>query len=155
MTMRTRRTGFFLLAAVAAAAPARAESDVGAQTAGLLAAMEGNASRVATMLRQARASRPVPAAQVKCIDDALSRVDAAVRGAKDDAAQLKSAARAGDALAVKRALLGLQSKREAAREATLGADACRAGTKAATSEGTVVRVVVDPKLPSDGAVFKR
>lgn len=150
-----RRIGLALLAAVATAGSARAETDAGAQAAGMLAAMEGNASRVATMLRQARASRPVPAGQVKCIDDALSRVDAAVRGAKDDAAQLKSAVRAGDAATVRRTLASLTSKREAARAATMGADACRAGTRPTTGETTVVRVIVDTKLPSDAAVFKR
>ncbi len=133
--------------------PVRADSDLGAQAAGMLAAMEGNAARVATMLRQARALRPAPAAQVKCIDDALSRVDAAVRSGKDDVAQLRSAVRSGDAPAARRAMIALSSKRQAAREATVAADTCRTGLPN-TGDSTVVRVVVDKSLPSDSAVFK-
>ncbi len=156
-TMR-KAGAIFLAASLVAgmclpASTARADSDLAAQAAGMLAAMEGNAARVATMLRQARAARPPPAAQVKCIDAALSRVDVAVRSGKDDVAQVRTAIRAGDASAAHRALVALGSKRQAARDATMEADACRAGLPHAT-EGTVVRVVVDRSLPSDSAVFK-
>jgi hypothetical protein len=150
-----RRIGLAILAAVVMAAPARADTDARTAAAGMLAAMEGNASRVATMLRQARASKPVPAGRVKCIDDALSRVDAAVRAAKDDEAQVRAAVRLGDTTATKRALLSLRSKRQAAREATMTADACGAGVTATPAGATVVRVHVDQKLPPDSAVFKR
>lgn len=147
-----RKLGWILLVATTSAA-AWADTDLGAQAAGMLAAMEGNAARVATMLRQARASKPAPSGQVKCIDDALSRVDAAVRSGKDDVAQLRSAVRSGDGSAARRAFVALSSKRQAARDATMAADACRANLPNAP-EGTVVHVVVDPKLPPDGAVFR-
>jgi len=144
-----------MLVVAATATDARADTDIGAQAAGMLAAMEGNAARVATMLQHARAARPAPAGQVKCIDEALSRVDAAVRSGKDDVVQVRSALHAGDAAGARRVLLSLSSKREAARDATMTADACRAGMPASKGETTVVRVVVDSKLPPDAAVFKR
>ncbi len=112
-----------------------------------LSAMNGNSARVRTMLRKARAERRV--GQARCVDAALSRVDAALRSGRDEDRFLEAALVRGDVPSARRALAAMLGYREATRVASLDADACISVVDVVPGDGTVVKVVVDPTLPPD------
>ncbi len=141
------------LALVLAAPGARADGDLRVQAGHMLTAMEGDAHHVATLLRNARAAHSPSAA--KCVDGFLSQIDVAVRNARDDLATIRSATQARDDASAKRAMGFLASRREAARTAAFGADACASPAVVTPVDHTIVRVIVETKLPSDRAVFSR
>ena len=150
--MRTKLAGWIALVALALAPHARADVDLRTRAGSMLAAMEGDAHRVALLLRNARAARA--AGPIKCVDGYLSQVDADVRHGREDVADLHAALSRHDVGAARRALGWLTSRREAAREASFAADACMTPSLATDRDETTVRVV-PPKLPSDRAVFGR
>ncbi len=130
---------------------ARAEGDVRIEASRMLSAMEGDARRVALLLRSARAAH-TPAGPIKCIDGFLSQIDAGVRHGREDLADIHAALAANDQESAKRSLGWLASRREAARWASFAADTCN-GAVAAEPDRTEVRVV-KPTLPSDRDVFR-
>ncbi len=145
-----------------APAHARADSDGAASGASqaarmrleagrMLSAMEGDAHRVALLLRTARAAKAAPG-PLKCIDGFLSQIDAGVRHGREDVADLLASVSTGDLTAARRSLGWLASRREAARWASFAADTC-SGAVAAEPDHTEVRVVA-PRLPSDRDVFR-
>jgi len=155
--MRTILAATMSLALVLAPQHARAEDSraqdatVMRTAAHLLATMEGDAHRVATLLRTARASHaPGPA---KCVDGFLSQIDANVRHGREDLAEIRAAIVSNDRAAALRAMGWLASRREAARNASFAADSCLVPALAQERDQTVVRVIVNPALPSDRAVF--
>ena len=131
---------------------ARADGDLSAHAGSLLSAMEGDAHRVAVLLRAARASHAPTT--IKCVDGYLSQIDADVRHGREDVGDLRAALAKRDGAAAQRAILWLTTRREAARNASFGADSCLAPTLATERDRTTVRVVA-PRLPSDRAVFAR
>jgi hypothetical protein len=141
------------VALVLIAQGARADVDLRAQAGHMLTAMEGDAHHVATLLRTARAAHSPSAA--KCVDGFLSQIDVAVRHGRDDLATIRSATSAGDNAAAHLAMGWLASRREAARTAAFGADACASPLEVTAVDHTIVRVIVDTKLPSDRTVFTR
>ncbi len=122
------------------------------QASHLLVAMEGDAHRVAGLLRTARASHAVGPA--KCVDGYLSQIDASVRHGRDDVAEIRAAIVTNDQPAAIRAMGWLEARREAARTASFAADSCLTPAAAQERDHTVVHVVT-PVLPSDRAVFSR
>ncbi|HEY1957208.1 MAG TPA: hypothetical protein VGH28_16430 [Polyangiaceae bacterium] len=150
--MRNKTAGLVLCAAALGAVTARADGDLGARAGSMLAAMEGDAHRVALLLRTARAARtPGP---IKCVDANLSRIDTDVRHGRDDIADLRAALSTGDVARANRAMSWLASRREAARSASFAADACVTPSAPTERDRTTVHVV-PPKLPPDRAVFGR
>ena len=148
--MRKKTAGLLLCAAALAPATARADGDLRARAGSMLAAMQGDAHRVALLLRTARASHA--AGPIKCVDGYLSQVDADVRHGRDDLAEIRAALAMGDVHRANRAMGWLASRREAARSASFAADACMAPNVATERDQTTVRVVA-PTLPPDRAVF--
>lgn len=148
------RLSVALAATLAFGFPARAHADVdlATQSSRLLAVMEGDAHHVASLLRTARASHA--AGPAKCVDGYLSQIDTGVRHARDDIADIRSAIAMHDRAAALRAMGWLEARREAARVASFSADTCVVPSAAQDRDHTVVRVVVDPALPSDRAVFR-
>jgi hypothetical protein len=142
----------FLGALALAPSHARAETDLRVQASRMLSAMEGDAHRVALLLRSARAAHSVNAA--KCIGGFLSQIDAGVRHGRDDVADLRAALAQNDLEAARRSLSWLASRREAARWASFSADTCN-GNVAPENDRTEVHIVPPPKLPSDRDVFAR
>lgn len=113
--------------------------------------MEGDAHRVAVLLRTTRAARSVGPA--KCVDGYLSRIDAGVRHGRDDVAMIRAAIAIGDDAGAQRAMGWLASRREAARSAAFAADSCVVPNAVQERDQTVVHILVNPALPSDRAVF--
>ncbi len=151
--MRKTSIAFAATAAIVFAPNARADADLRAQGAQLMSAMEGDAHRVAVLLRTARAARsPGPA---KCVDGYLSRIDTSVRHGRDDLAEIRAAVAVGDKATAIRAMGWLASRREAARSASFAADTCIVPTAAQERDQTVVRIVAPPRLPTDHDVFAR
>ncbi len=151
-TAKHRLARAVVCAVLLAPAGARGDVDSSSQASGMLAAMEGDAHRVALLLRTARAARR--AGPIKCVDGYLSRIDTDVRHGRDDLADLRAALASGDAGAARRALGWLAARREAARAASFAADACITPSLATDRDQTTVHVVA-PALPSDRAVFGR
>ncbi len=139
--------------AVAPSAGADESGDVRASARGAVSAMSGNSTRVHDMLRRARAEQRTAA--VSCLDARLSRVDAALRSGREEARFVDVALAKNDVPSARRSLATLLGYREATRVAAVEADACIVTVDVAPSDGTVVRIVVDPGLPSDRAVFGR
>lgn len=142
-----------VVGSVASLAGADERVDLRASAHGAMAAMSGNSARVQDMLRKARAERRTSA--VACLDARLSRVDAALRAGKDEARYIDAALGKDDVAAARRALVTLLGYREATRVAAVEASECVLTVEVAPIDGTVVRVVVDPNMPSDRAVFGR
>jgi len=151
-SMRNKAAALLLCAAALAPMTARAEGDLSARAGNLLAAMEGDAHRVAVLLRTARASHPP--STIKCVDGYLSQIDADVRHGREDLGDLRAALAKRDGAAAERAILWLTTRREAARNASFAADSCLTPLLATERDRTTVHVV-RPKLPSDRAVFGR
>lgn len=144
------------MAIVAIAANGHAEDgsdawDVRTHASGAMSVMTGNSSRVRDLLRKARAERRV--AQAQCVDGALSRVDAALRAGRETDRTLLVALDHGELDVARKSLAILLTYREANRAATRDADACVTPPETLSSDATVVKVVVDPGLPSDRTVF--
>jgi hypothetical protein len=146
--------GSLVVLALALAPHARAaDPDMRVEAGRMLAAMEGDAHRVAILLRTTRAAHGSPAS-IKCIDGFLSQIDAGVRHGREDVADIRAALAANDVEKAHRSLSWLTGRREAARWASFAADTCN-GAVAAEPDRTEVRVVVPPRLPSDREVFGR
>ena len=140
MTMRVFFAAGLMLVASAALAdpPMRAEAQTQLRT------MEGNARRVQGALQTA----------LRCLDEALSRADAAVRTGREQVRLALVAIDGNDLVEARRQLRLLSTQRDASRGAMTYADGClTSGSLPLTSDQTVVRVVVDPTLPTDGALF--
>jgi hypothetical protein len=150
-TMKKLASITLLSALTLAPSHARADTDMRVEAGRMLSAMEGDAHRVALLLRSARASHATGPA--KCIDGFLSQIDAGVRHGRDDVADVRASLSQNDVAAARRALAWLASRREAARWASFAADTCN-GQLASTHDQTEVHVV-RPKLPSDKEVFAR
>ena len=136
-----KNTAGFLLAGALALAPQRAHADVDLRTQAtrMLAAMEGDAHRVAVLLQTARAAhKPGP---IKCVDGYLSRIDTDVRHGREDLADIRAALASGDVPAARRSLGWLTTRREAARQASFAADSCMTPTVATDRDQTTVHVV--------------
>lgn len=147
-----KRLAFALVVLLTAGtAPASPEGELHARASSALAAMSGNAQRVRGLLRKARVGNL--ASEVRCVDAALSRVDAATRSGRDEGRAMDLALARGDGPAAARALVALLGFREATRVSASAADACFAAVEVAATEGTVVSFVVDPAMPTDRAVF--
>ena len=148
-----KRLGLALLVLFAAGtASASPEGDLRVRASSALAAMNGNAQRVRGLLHKVRAGN-LPA-EVRCVDAALSRVDAAVRSGRDENRTLDLALARADGTTAARACVALLGYREATRAGTLSADGCFASSvDVVPVEGTVVSFVVDPSMPPDRAVF--
>lgn len=116
-------------------------------------AMEGNAIRVHRLLIRARETGSK--ADARCVDESLSRADAALRAARDDASLATGALDHGDFAEARRRLSLLGTERAASRSAARDADACvtHAQAPVGVTDQTAVRVVVDPSLPSDATLF--
>lgn len=148
-----KRLGFALVILFAAGlASASPEGDLRVRAGSAMAAMSGNAQRVRGLLHKARLANQ--AAEVRCVDAALSRVDAAVRSGRDENRTMELALTRADGATATRSLAALLGYREATRAAALSADACFASSvDVVPVEGTVVSFVVDPAMPPDRAVF--
>ena len=147
-----KRLGFALIVLfTAGTAQASPEGELRGRASSALAAMNGNAQRVRTLLHKARVGN-LPA-EARCLDGALSRVDAAVRSGRDESRALDLALMRGDSGSAARALLALLGFREATRTGASAADACLSGVEVVPVDSTVVTFVVDPSVPSDRAVF--
>jgi hypothetical protein len=150
--MRIKTAGLYLLAALACSSAAGAEADLRSRAGGMLAAMEGDAHRVAGLLRVARAAHAK--GPIHCVDGYLSQIDADVRNGRADVRTLHAALAKNDRRRAESAFLWLTTRREAARNASFAADTCLTPKLATDRDQTVVRVV-RPELPSDRAVFTR
>ena len=150
-----KRPGFALVVLlVTGTAMAAPEGDLHVQAGSALAAMSGNANRVRGLLRKARVGNS--ASEIRCVDAALSRVDAAVRSGRDEVRTMELALARGDGATASRSFTALLGYREATRLSAMAGDACFASSvDVVPAEGTVVSFVVDPSIPSDRAVFGR
>lgn len=148
-----KRLGFALVVfLVAGAASASPEADLHVRASSALAAMSGNAQRVRGLLHKARVGNMT--SEIRCVDAALSRADAAVRSGRDENRSLELALARGDGATASRAFVALLGYREATRLAALAGDACfSSSVDVVPTEGTVVSFVVDPAMPPDRAVF--
>ncbi len=148
MTMRVFiAVGLMLLGSAALAdSPMREEAE------GQLRTMQGNAHRAQSALQNARNAHAKPDA-IRCLDSALSRADATVRIGREQVRLALVAIDADDLVEARRLLRLLATQRDASRSAITYADNCLGNTTALASDQTVVRVVIDPALPADGAVF--
>ena len=146
-----KRLGLLLVVLTTTGTAAAAPDDLHARASSALAAMSGNAQRVRGLLHKARVANVT--SEVRCVDGALSRVDAAVRSGRDESRAMDLALARGDAAAAGRSFVALLGYREATRVSALAADACFGGVDVVPVEGTVVSFVVDPSMPPDRAVF--
>lgn len=131
--------GSIVLLSLALAPQARADADMRVEAGRMLAAMEGDAHRVALLLRTTRAAHAAPAS-IKCVDGFLSQIDAGVRHGREDLADIRAAVETGDLEHARRSLGWLSSRREAARWASFAAATCN-GAVAAEPDRTEVRVI--------------
>jgi hypothetical protein len=112
----------------------------------LVVAMGGTSEQVRHMLRKARSERS--ARRVACLDEALSRVDAALRVSRDEARAAHAAAEEDDAREAALHLAKVARLREVSRAAAAAGAACAMGQP--FPEGTTVRVIVDPAIAQVG-----
>jgi hypothetical protein len=134
-------------AGVARAEPtfdARDARAAAAQADALVVAMDASSEHVRHLLRKARAQKW--AHGVGCLDEALSRVDVALRAAREEARAAREAAHEGDAVLARGHLTRVARLREMARAAASGGQMCAAGPELQAFEGTSVRVTVDPRI---------
>jgi hypothetical protein len=146
-----KRLGFLLVVLSTGGTALASPDDLHVRAGSALAAMSGNAQRVRGLLHKARARNVT--SEVRCVDAALSRVDAAVRSGRDESHAMELALARGDGPGAARSLVALLGYREATRVSALAADACFGGVDVVPAEGTVVSFVVDPSMPPDRAVF--
>jgi hypothetical protein len=146
-----KRLGFVLIVLSTTGAALASPDDLHVRASSALAAMSGNAQRVRGLLHKARVGNRT--AEVRCVDAALSRVDAAVRSGKDESRTMDLALARGDGASATRSFTALLGFREATRVSALAADACFSTVDVVPAEGTVVSFVVDPSMPPDRAVF--
>lgn len=142
-----RTTGWLLGAAIVfLACSARAANDDLDAT---LASMTKTSKSVRELLRTAR--KMGTEAQVKCVDESLSRVDVASREARSKATEARAAASRGDAAAARVAKQRIGELAEAVRLASRDANRCMPPPPPPPKVllGTVVKVTVDPALPPD------
>ncbi len=110
----------------------------------LVVAMDASSEHVRRLLRRARTQKLTRA--VGCLDEALSRVDVALRVAREEARGARDAAREGDAVLARAHLARVARLREMARAGASGGEMCAAGPELQPFEGTSVRVIVDPRV---------
>lgn len=148
-----KRLGFALVVLLmAGTAAAGVEGDMHVRASSALAAMNGNAQRVQGLLRKARVRNLT--SEVRCVDAALSRVDAAVRNGRDESRTMDLAVARGDGATASRSFAALLGYRESTRVYAIAADACfSSSVDVMPAEGTVVSFIVDPSVPPDRAVF--
>ena len=110
-----------------------------------------DAERVRALVSRARGGHR--AAEVACLDPALSRVDVALRYGRDHAKHATAAWSRGDVRAAREEMQGLSWRVSASRDAMKMADACAPSDVVVRASGTVVRVWIDPTLPTDVADY--
>ena len=110
-----------------------------------------DAERVRALVARARAAHH--ASELACLDPALSRVDVALRYGRDHAKQATAAWSRGDVRAAREEMQGLSWRVAASRDAMKLADACAPFDVFVRAPGTVVRVWIDPTLPTDVADY--
>ena len=113
----------------------------------LVVAMDASSEHVRRLLRAARQQRS--ARRIACFDEALSRVDVALRVGREEAKNARLAARDANAEEAEQHLVRVVRLREVARSAASGGEMCAAGPEFQAYEGTTVRVIVDPKIAPD------
>jgi hypothetical protein len=150
--MRIETAGLICALALASASSRAEGTPLEHRAANMLAAMEGDAHRVAGLLRNARAAHA--AGPTKCVDRYLSQIDTDVRHGREDVADLHAALAARNGARAGHAMSRLTGRREAARWASFAADTCLTPQMATDRDHTTVRVIL-PRLPSDRAVFSR
>jgi hypothetical protein len=112
---------------------------------GLVHAIGGTSEQVRHMLRQAR-EKKAPR-RVACLDEALSRVDAALRLSREASRAAHDAAERDDVAAVRAYVATITRLREASRAAASAGGACAAGPDfEPLAPGTTVRVIIDPNV---------
>ena len=162
MPAKTPRAIHAALAVCAVAAftsavlPARAETSLGAppappsasssaaQAEALVGAMDASSEHLRHLLGKARTRKWTRG--VGCLDEALSRVDVALRAGREEARGAREDARAGDGEGARLHLVRVVRLREMARAAASGGQMCAAGPEFQAFEGTSVRVIVDPGI---------
>lgn len=113
-----------------------------------LSSMEGTASHLRSVLRDARSSRDK--GKIACADDALTRADVSHRQAKTHAAVALDAFAGGHAGEAHRELGLVRVLRDAVRDARVRGDSCAvrpAYDLPSQRDTTVVRVYVEPRVP--------
>jgi hypothetical protein len=134
--------GFVCARAGADAAPLPADAQAGvtrAQASASVASMEGAARRARVILHRARERGQ--SKEVRCADEALSRVDSALRAGREHAALVGEALRRGDLgsalVELARVVVAAAWSRDAGAEAELCIDEAR------PREGTSVRLIIE------------
>ncbi|MBS2014375.1 MAG: hypothetical protein JST00_15920 [Deltaproteobacteria bacterium] len=117
---------------------ARAEIDA------VLGEMRATSQRLREQLRAAR--QKGTRAQITCVDESLSRVDVALRTAKDAAGTSLRAYADKDVWSARDARRRMVEWRDAARIAAREGSSC-AVSSIALKSGTTVTMSVDPKIP--------
>ena len=127
-------------------------SRIGEQTDASLAAIEAASMRVRVLLQTARAGRD--ALEIACVGDKLTKIDVAMRVARDHATRAQLASGKVDVVEREQSrweLVRLEARRDAARGAAREAAACIArreeGGGASGGEETRVRMFIDEILP--------
>jgi len=132
---------------VARAEPAQDARAAAAQAESLVMAMDASSEHLRHLLWKARTQRQLNASRaVGCFDEALSRVDVALRVAREEARGARDAAREGDAELARGHLARVVRLREMARAGAAGGQMCAAGPELQPFEGTSVRLIVDPRI---------
>jgi hypothetical protein len=105
----------------------------------LVATTEHNAGVVFDALAIARTRQS--ASTVRCVDEALSRADVALRHAREDVSILDAAVAARDAPASSEILERLRARVSASHEAVVSAASCRTSDAARYVDRTLVTVI--------------
>jgi hypothetical protein len=129
---------------IARAEPAQDARAAASQAEALVVAMDASSEHMRHLLRSARLQKW--SRGIGCLDEALSRVDVALRAARDEARGARDAAREGEAELARAHLARVVRLREMARAAAAGGQMCAAGPELQPFEGTSVRVIVDPRI---------
>jgi hypothetical protein len=89
--------------------------------------------------------------ETRCTNDALSRADVALRGAREDSAAMATHFASGELQAARAALTRIRQRTGWSREAALASVDCSPATSAWIARGpldaTTVTVTVDPNVP--------
>ncbi len=151
--MRTRPAFFAIFATLGLIIPPRTAQaepppdarSYAAQAERLVMAMDATSDHVRQLLRRARAQRATRG--VGCLDEALSRVDVALRVGREEARAAREAAHDGDDVEAQRHLARVARLRDMSRSAAAMGQICAAGPEFLPYvEGTTVRVIVDPLI---------
>lgn len=146
--MIARKAAIFplsLLALLPGAAAADPSASVSVRADRQVAAMDATSEQVRQLLRKARAQKSTRG--VACLDEALTRVDVALRTGREEARLTREALRAGDARMADVHFARVMRLHEMSRSAASIGRACAAGPEALpVVEGTTVRVVVDENI---------